>query len=51
MVRMPAKNKKPGEEDELDPDALEAVLAEDDVAEEEDEPIEDELTEEVEEDF
>lgn len=51
MVRMPAKsNKKPGDEDELDPDALDAALIDDEVEEEEDE-LETEVAEEIEEDF
>lgn len=53
MVRMPAKNnKKPGDEDELelDPDALDAALIDDEVEEEEDE-LETEIAKEIEEDF
>lgn len=51
MVRMPAKNnKKPGDEDELDPDALDAALIDDEVEEEEDE-LDAEVAEEIEEDF
>ena len=48
---MPAKHKKPGEEDELDPDALDAALIDDEVEEEEEELDAEVVEEELEEDF
>lgn len=52
MVRMPSKNtKKPGDEEELDPDAVDAALADDTNDDEEESEWEDVGVVEEEEDF